>query len=52
MKQERQSYQATLLRLWERYKFFVVAILLGAVLTSASGIRITEAGNGEARRGI
>ena len=36
MKQERQSYQATLLRLWERYKFFVVAILLGAVLTAGN----------------
>ena len=36
MKQERQSYQAMLLRLWERYKFFVVAILLGAVLTAGN----------------
>lgn len=36
MKQERQSYQAMLLRLWERYKIFVVAILLGAVLTAGN----------------
>lgn len=36
MKQERQSYQTMLLRLWERYKFFVVAILLGAVLTAGN----------------